>query len=420
MRNGTKPKPLAKPPKPSAADIVSSVRFDALLHLASRLDGLVERIRGTPIGTEIEEIAQCIRDEAGNFNVATVTDLANTISRISEEREELRRTLTQHLGAAVERSVQLQEECVRLRDEEAAAARALPQTVHSELSAALQMEADASRAARTDLLSELADHRSELAEERAERKTLKSELEAMIVLQRARERAEELGRSATEAARQQAMAAAEARAAAEVAARCSQAGFGGLNARELHGAARRDSAGSGGERPRSSVAASMVGLQGRALDFVRRDFQGEGAADAELTEAAAGGGVADLAASGSRIAGGTAIDGLPAAPVGALSLAAMGDYAGGVPAAAVATAMPGRPAGVAGALPGGVGALPPAPALTAPGAYAAPDAQQLPALPSAVPLPVAGAAQVADAAYLEQLAASLGQRVSGGCPKPVL
>lgn len=178
--------------KLSSADAVGSVRFEALLHLASRLAGIGERLRGTPIAKDIEDIVQGIRDEADTFTVATVTDLANTISRIAEEREEIRTTLAKRLTVEVERGDKLQEECTRLSEEEAAAAHAFPVTLRSELAAALQEEADASRAARSNLLAENANLRNELTQERVERKTLKAECDAMLVLQNARRHTQEL------------------------------------------------------------------------------------------------------------------------------------------------------------------------------------------------------------------------------------
>lgn len=143
---------------------------EVLAQLAKRLSVVVDRIRGVPIGQELADIAQRIREEADCFASGTATDLLHTVAQLCQEREEMRHTFNHEIACAAERESTLKAECEALRKEKS------PEAMRVELAVALQEEADAARAARSHLIAENEALRSELATERSTVRVLRAQL----------------------------------------------------------------------------------------------------------------------------------------------------------------------------------------------------------------------------------------------------
>lgn len=128
----------------------------ALAQLAARLEVAVDRIRGAPIGQEIADIATRIRDEVAGLDSDTASDLAGSIARLAEEREELRLALARQAAEAAEREQSLRAEVADLRQ------RLAPEVT---------------------LVAENAKLKLELASERTVVRTMKAELSALHAIQ---------------------------------------------------------------------------------------------------------------------------------------------------------------------------------------------------------------------------------------------
>jgi len=153
-----------------------------LAELAARLATVVERLRGTPIGQELGEVARRLQEEADALAGSTATDLARTVSRLCEEREELRSAFSKHVVDAAERESALRARCEQIRAEAGATTNSPADALRNELAVALQEEAEASRAARAHLVAENSALRSDLAAERQALRAARAELAALYAL----------------------------------------------------------------------------------------------------------------------------------------------------------------------------------------------------------------------------------------------
>jgi len=154
---------------------LSNVEASSLKKLAARLSVVADRLRGVPLGQELAEIHCRLCEVADTFAGGAAADLAHTLSRLREEREELRHAFSKHVVDAADREQALMTQCERARQE-------TPEVVQAELAVALQEEADASRAARAHLLAENAALQAELAAERQTLRAVRAELAAVRAL----------------------------------------------------------------------------------------------------------------------------------------------------------------------------------------------------------------------------------------------
>jgi len=156
---------------------------DVLVELAVQLETVVDRLRGAPIGHELEGISRTLHEQANKLAGCTATDLARRVGLLVEEREELRLAFKHHMDAAAKRGEELQTKCEALREEAVAAKRSKASThLHPKLAAAMRDEAKDSKAARTKLTAEWASLQAELEAEQQALRCARAELVALQAL----------------------------------------------------------------------------------------------------------------------------------------------------------------------------------------------------------------------------------------------
>jgi len=147
--------------------------------VAAQLRAIATRLRGVPLGQELAELAQALEEEVKPKEVvvdsSALSDLAATLAKEREEREELRRAFALHMLDSAKREEALQAECTMLRNES-------PNKLQDQLSTALKEEAEISRAARRELIKEIDSLKAELASEKATARALRAEVVAYRAL----------------------------------------------------------------------------------------------------------------------------------------------------------------------------------------------------------------------------------------------
>lgn len=168
-----------------------------LEELTERLEQVAGRIRGTPIGKELLDIARQLRErcaegpprglsEAPTEDAAAAAlapELHRTVDRLLEEREELRRTFDQQVTSAMDAQVCAEGRAERFRLL-AESGGGDPDGLAAQFALALTEESEVARAARSDLLAQAEALRGELAAERSTTRCLRAELTALRAMSR--------------------------------------------------------------------------------------------------------------------------------------------------------------------------------------------------------------------------------------------
>lgn len=176
----------SRPAAPAALPALAE-RDSGLSELAGRLTHLAMRLSRAPIGVELAEIAARMQERATE-GPGSALELVSLVSRLQEEREELRNAFAAHLIEADRREADLRAECVRLEDEIEAQKGGKGcercDRLKAEHALARQEEATASRTARAALVAENSVLRSELASERVTTRALRAEVAAARTLRK--------------------------------------------------------------------------------------------------------------------------------------------------------------------------------------------------------------------------------------------